>query len=289
MTFTQAFRKFVRYYRPYRGLFYFDMLCALAVSAIDLAFPQILNFLTKGVFLRDPETVRNALWIIGIGLLVMYAVRYGCQYFITSWGHIMGARMESDMRQDLFNHYQRLSFTYYDRNNTGEMMSKLVSDLFDISELAHHGPENIVISTLKIIGAFAILIFMNVPMTLLLLAVTVVMMVRKSRFSKDKINPLSIKIKVYKARKDITPDTISDEIVFPCIFMGTTALGCSLMKTPRRSILKSMTIRITLIPPPVEEEDAPMSINSRSTILLKAGQRSKSVLKCPVVVMKALA
>ena len=177
MTFTQAFRKFVRYYRPYRGLFYFDMLCALAVSAIDLAFPQILNFLTKGLFLRDPAEIRGALWMIGAGLFAMYLVRYGCQYFITSWGHIMGARMESDMRQDLFNHYQRLSFTYYDRNNTGEMMSKLVSDLFDISELAHHGPENIVISTLKIIGAFSILIFMNVPMTLLLLAVTAMMIV----------------------------------------------------------------------------------------------------------------
>lgn len=184
MTFTQAFWKFVRYYRPYRGLFYFDMLCALAVSAIDLAFPQILNFLTKGLFLRDPAEIRGALWMIGAGLLAMYLVRYGCQYFITSWGHIMGARMESDMRQDLFNHYQRLSFTYYDRNNTGEMMSKLVSDLFDISELAHHGPENILISTLKIIGAFAILIFMNVPMTLLLLAVTAMMIVfsiRKNR------------------------------------------------------------------------------------------------------------
>ena len=177
MTFTQAFRKFVGYYRPYRGLFCFDMACALAVSAIDLAFPQILNLLTKGLFLQDPAAVRHALWWIGAGLLAMYLVRYGCQYFITSWGHIMGARMESDMRQDLFNHYQRLSFTYYDRNNTGEMMSKLVSDLFDISELAHHGPENILISTLKIIGAFAILIFMNVPMTLLLLAVTVVMIV----------------------------------------------------------------------------------------------------------------
>ena len=177
MTFMQAFRKFIRYYRPYRGLFYFDMICALAVCAIDLAFPQILNLLTKNLFLQPAETILSALWYIGAGLLAMYIVRYGCQYFITSWGHIMGARMESDMRQDLFNHYQRLSFTYYDRNNTGEMMSKLVSDLFDISELAHHGPENIVISTLKIIGAFTILMFMNVPMTLLLLAVTLIMVV----------------------------------------------------------------------------------------------------------------
>ena len=177
MTFMQAFRRFVRYYRPYRWLFYFDMVCALAVCAIDLAFPQILNLLTKELFLEKPAVILGALWYIGAGLLAMYIIRYGCQYFITSWGHIMGARMESDMRQDLFNHYQRLSFTYYDRNNTGEMMSKLVSDLFDISELAHHGPENLVISTLKIVGAFTILMFMNVPMTLLLLAVTLVMVV----------------------------------------------------------------------------------------------------------------
>ncbi|MEI3001458.1 MAG: ABC transporter ATP-binding protein [Victivallis sp.] len=173
----QAFRKFIRYYRPYRGLFYFDTICALAVCVIDLAFPQILNLLTKESVPQPAETILSALWYIGAGLLAMYVVRYGCQYFITSWGHIMGARMESDMRQDLFNHYQRLSFTYYDRNNTGEMMSKLVSDLFDISESAHHGPENIVISTLKIIGAFTILMFMNVPMTLLLLAVTLIMVV----------------------------------------------------------------------------------------------------------------
>ncbi len=107
----------------------------------------------------------------------MYLIRFGCQYYITSWGHIMGARMESNMRQDLFDHYQRLSFSYYDRNNTGEMMSKLVSDLFDISELAHHGPENIFISLLKIIGSFVLMLMMNVPMTLILAAVTIVMIV----------------------------------------------------------------------------------------------------------------
>ena len=88
----------------------------------------------------------------------------------------MGARMESDMRQDLFDHFQRLSFSYYDRNNTGEMMSKLVSDLFDISELAHHGPENIFISLLKILGSFALLLWINVPMTLILAAVTLIML-----------------------------------------------------------------------------------------------------------------
>ncbi len=170
-------KRFIRYYKPYRGLFFADMVCALTVSCIDLAFPQILKTLTGGLFTRGAEEILHTLGLVALGLVVMYAVRYGCQYFITSWGHVMGARMESDMRQDLFDHYQRLSFSYYDRNNTGEMMSKLVSDLFDISELAHHGPENIFISLLKICGAFVLLAFINLNMTLILLAVTACMVV----------------------------------------------------------------------------------------------------------------
>ena len=170
-------KSFISYYKPYKGLFYMDMLCAFIVSAIDLAFPQILNFLTKNVFEKTPAEIIASLSYIAIGLIVMYIIRYFCQYYITSWGHIMGARMESDMRFQLFNQYQRLSFSYYDKNNTGEMMSKLVSDLFDISELAHHGPENVFISLIKIIGSFALLMIINVKMTLILLVVTFIMVI----------------------------------------------------------------------------------------------------------------
>jgi len=170
-------KKFMRYYKPYRGIFFLDMFCALVLSLIDLAFPQILNILTDEVFTDTTGNITRVVVYVGAGLLVMYAVRYVCEYYITSWGHAMGARMESDMRQDLFDHYQRLSFSYYDRNNTGEMMSKLISDLFDIAELAHHGPENIFISVLKIIGSFALLMMINVRMTLILLCVTTVMVV----------------------------------------------------------------------------------------------------------------
>ncbi|NLJ30163.1 MAG: ABC transporter ATP-binding protein [Clostridiales bacterium] len=169
------FRKFIRYYEPYRGIFWFDMFCALVVSAVDVAFPQILNWLTKGLFTETARNILQALPWVALGLLAMELIRVGCQYYITSWGHIMGARMESNMRQDLFDHLQCLSFSYYDKNNTGEMMSKLVSDLFDISELAHHGPENIVISLLKIIGSFALMMLINVPMTLILFGVTLIM------------------------------------------------------------------------------------------------------------------
>lgn len=155
---------------------FFDLLCAVVLSAIDVSFPQILRWLMNGLFRLDTAALLSGLRILAPALLIMYLVRFGCQYYITSWGHIMGARMESNMRQDLFNHYQRLSFSYYDRNNTGEMMSKLVSDLFDISELAHHGPENIFISFLKIIGSFILMMTINIPMTLILAGVTLLML-----------------------------------------------------------------------------------------------------------------
>ena len=171
------FKRFIRYYKPYRGLFYMDLFCAVLVSVIDLVFPQLLKLFTKDDFIRSPEDYLNIIAFVGVGMILMYMIRYGCLYYITSWGHVMGAYMESDMRQDLFDHYQRLSFSYYDKNNTGEMMSKLVSDLFDISELAHHGPENLFISTLKILGSFTILMLINVQMTVILLCITILMII----------------------------------------------------------------------------------------------------------------
>ena len=151
------------------------MLCALLISLIDLSFPQLLKFFNNNLFQQDSSIIINSLSLIAFALVGMYLLRFCCQYFITSWGHIMGARMESDMRQDLFNHFQRLPFSYYDKNNTGEMMSKIVSDLFDISELAHHGPENIFISLLKIIGSFILLSMINSKLTLILFIITLIM------------------------------------------------------------------------------------------------------------------
>ncbi|MBD5560001.1 MAG: ABC transporter ATP-binding protein [Clostridia bacterium] len=168
----RLFRQFAAYYRPYWKLFITDMICAIIVSAIDLAFPQILNVVQSGLFQRSGAEIVRLLWIIAVAMVAMYLVRYACQYFITSWGHIMGARMETDMREDLFDQLQRLSFSYYDGHDTGDLTSRMVSDLFDISELAHHGPENYVISGLKIAGSFVLLMLINVPMTLILLAVT---------------------------------------------------------------------------------------------------------------------
>ena len=168
----QLARQFMQYYRPYRKLLISDILCAVVVSAVDLAFPQILNILQSGLFRESADVIVRSLFMLAAGLIGMYLLRSACQYFIVSWGHIMGARMETDMRQDLFEQLQRLSFSYYDRNDTGELTSRLISDLFEITELAHHGPENYIISGLKIAGSFILLLFINVPMTLILLAVT---------------------------------------------------------------------------------------------------------------------
>lgn len=173
----EVMKKFIRYYKPYKVIFFLDMICALLISLIDLAFPQILNYLNRTLYLDTKAAILQSLWILAGGLIIMYGIRSYCRYYVSGKGHIMGARMESDMRQDLFDHYERLSFSYYDRNNTGEMMSKLISDLFEIAEFAHHGPENLFISLLKICGSFLMLFLIHVPLTLILLAVTLIMLV----------------------------------------------------------------------------------------------------------------
>ena len=127
--------------------------------------------------MKSSNEILKGVLFLGIGLLIMYVIRALCRYYVSCQGHVMGANMESDMRQDLFNQYQRLSFSYYDKHNTGVMMSRVVSDLFDICEFAHHGPENLFISLFKIVGSFIILATIYWPLALILLAVTIVMMV----------------------------------------------------------------------------------------------------------------
>lgn len=171
---TGAFKRFLSYYGPQKHLFWADMLCALVVAAIDLAFPQILRALTNGLFVGPSAQIYHALFILLVGLVAMYGIRYFCRYFVCSWGHIMGVRMESRMRQDLFDQYERFSFSWYDRVKTGDMMSRVINDLFDISEAAHHGPENIVISGIEIIGMLIIMLTINVPLALAIAAVTAI-------------------------------------------------------------------------------------------------------------------
>ena len=154
-------KKFIPYYSPYKAVFFLDLICAAMISLIDLAYPQILRTMTKTIFAGESAAILKALVPIGLAMLAMYIVQMLCKYYVSYQGHMMGANMERDMRQQLFDHYEKLSFAYYDQNNSGQMMSKLVSDLFDISEMAHHGPENLFISLIKIIGSFVFLFLIN--------------------------------------------------------------------------------------------------------------------------------
>lgn len=164
------FKRFLSYYKPQMGLFVADTVCALVLAAIDLAFPVILRNLTGGLFTQGQTAIMQALGMVAVGLVLMYAIRCACRYFVSYWGHVMGARMESKMREDLFDQYERFSFAYFDRNSSGDMMSRVVNDLFDICEAAHHVPEWIIICGIEIVGSFVIL-FAIAPVLALAMAV----------------------------------------------------------------------------------------------------------------------
>lgn len=185
------YKRFLSYYKPYWHLLVLDMFCVLVAAAVDLAFPQVLRFLTGDLFHRTGAEIRQVLLYVTCGLAAAYIVRYGAMYMIGAWGHIMGARMERDMRQHIFRQYQKLSFSYYDRHNTGDMLARVVTDLFDISELAHHGPETVLLAALKITGSFILLLMLNVELTLILLAVTLAMTVF-TFFQNEKIRKIFI-------------------------------------------------------------------------------------------------
>jgi ATP-binding cassette subfamily B protein len=164
-------KKFLSYYRPYLGLFFADMFFALVAAAISLVYPMIVRYITNEVLVTSelskatPIILQLLFVMLGLALL-----EYVSTYFISYKGHIMGAKMEYDMRNDIFEHYQKLSFNFFDNQKTGQLMSRITNDLFDITELCHHGPEDIVISIIKVVGAFVILIQINLPLTLLVFA-----------------------------------------------------------------------------------------------------------------------
>lgn len=169
-------KRFIQYYAPYKAVFFLDLVCAAIISLVDLAFPQILRTLTRTLFVENASSIMRNLVPIGIVLFLIYVLQACCKYYVSYQGHMMGAHMERDMRQQLFDHYEKLSFSYYDQNNSGQMMSKLVSDLFDISEFAHHGPENLFISLIKIIGSFVFLFLINWRLAIPLLVLVVFML-----------------------------------------------------------------------------------------------------------------
>jgi ATP-binding cassette, subfamily B, bacterial len=159
-------KKFLSYYKPYLGLLAADTVCAVVVAAAALALPLCARYITNLVLEGNGPDVLPRIYAVGALMLVLVAVHTACNFFVDYQGHGMGARMERDIRQELFDHYEKLAFRFYDEHKTGELMSRLTNDTFWLSELYHHGPEDLIISLLKFCGAFIILLQINVPLTL---------------------------------------------------------------------------------------------------------------------------
>lgn len=161
-------KKFLSYYKPYMGLFFADLICAFIVSAITLVLPLCTSYITKNVLESNAPDALNQIYMMGAVMLVLLLIHLVCNTFVDYQGHMMGTLMERDMRNELFDHYQKLSFSFYDEQKTGQLMTRLTNDLFGISELFHHGPEELIIAILKFVGTFVILMHINVQLTLII-------------------------------------------------------------------------------------------------------------------------
>ena len=168
-------KKFIGYYKPYKKLFFADMFCALVAAGVTLVLPLIVRYITSTVVYEEANVAFKTILGLAAVMIFLVVVECACNYFITSFGHIMGSKMETDMRTEIFNHYQKLSFRFYDDQKVGQLMSRVTNDLFEISELFHHGPEDIVISIIKFIGSFIILLNIHVGLAICAFAMLPVM------------------------------------------------------------------------------------------------------------------
>ena len=197
-------KKFLSYYKPYKGLFCADMVCALIVSAITLLLPLCARNITNNLLGSSMPNALSSIYIMGALMLVLVGIYTLCNMFIDFQGHMMGAKMESDMRSELFEHLQKLSFRFYDEQRTGQLMTRITNDTFSLAELYHHGPEDIVVTSLTVIGAFIILMKINVALTLIVFLFLPVMAVyalyfnkkmnRALRSSKDRIGDINAQL-----------------------------------------------------------------------------------------------
>ena len=177
-------KKFISYYKPYISLFLADMFCASVAAGVTLVFPMVTRYITGTILQKEPIEF-SMIYKLGIFLIVLVIVEYFCNYFIAYQGHVMGAKMERDLRSELFAHYQKLSFSFYDDQKTGQLMSRLTNDLFSLTELYHHGPEDLIISIIKFVGAFIILLNINVELTLVVFAFIPFMILFASYYNKQ--------------------------------------------------------------------------------------------------------
>ena len=160
-------KRFISYYKPYKKLFFLDMLVAFIAAACDLVYPMMTRTLVNDSI---PNKNIRMLIVFAITLIIIYFVKAACGYFMQYYGHVMGVHMQGDMRKDMFLHLQKLPNTYFDNNKTGDLMSRMINDLMEVSELAHHGPEDLFISVVMLVGSFIVLCTINIPLTLIIFA-----------------------------------------------------------------------------------------------------------------------
>jgi ATP-binding cassette subfamily B protein len=215
-------KKFLSYYKPYLGLFFADIACALIVSAITLLLPLCAQYITKNILEGNMPHALNHIYLMGALMLALVGVHMLCTMFIDFQGHMMGARMESDMRSELFEHYQKLSFSFYDEQRTGQLMSRITTDTLALAELYHHGPEDIVITCLTVTGVFIILMKVNVALTLIVFLFLPIMAVyalyfnkkmkRALRSSKERIGDINAQVEDTLAGIRVVKSFTNEEI-----------------------------------------------------------------------------
>lgn len=171
----EKLKKLFAYYKPYKRLFYSDMFFAILGAAVTLVIPMIVRYITNKVVYFEPGEAKQEILVLGVVLIGLIILEIFCNFYIAYYGHIMGAKMEADMRRDIFGHYQKLTFAFFDNQKVGHLLSRITSDLFDISELLHHGPEDLVISVIKMLGSFVILLSVNARLALVMFAFVPVM------------------------------------------------------------------------------------------------------------------
>lgn len=198
-------KKFLSYYRPYRGLLLADLLSAVVISAAALLLPVCTNFITKNLLAsKGAPSALDRIYALGVAMLALVALQALCTLFVDYQGHVMGAKMERDMRRELFEHYQKLSFSFYDRQRTGQLMARITNDLLSLAELYHHGPEDLAIASLELIGVLIILAHIDRTLTLMVLCFLPVMflfalhfsrrMIAALRLSKDRIGDINARV-----------------------------------------------------------------------------------------------
>ena len=175
-------KRFLAYYKPHRKMLALDMLASLLISVIGMAYPVVTNRMLN-VYI--PEKMYSTIVVSGITVLILYTIRMLMRYFVQYYGHLIGVKMQSQMRQDLFAHLEKLPFSYYDDHETGRIMSRMTNDLFDVAELAHHGPENLLISSIMIILSFSYLCSIDVILTMIIFACVPILVVVTLHFRRE--------------------------------------------------------------------------------------------------------